>query len=298
MRWSSTGIGPAFDDAGSSGDEPAPPSTAARRKNASACSGGGSVRGSTRRGRGGARCEARAGSRASGLRVGLPISGSSRSSTVSGSPRSAPTGETGDGLVPNARPALRAAGHDQMVRAEESQSKAPSAASFSCSAVGEAEQVAEHPVVVLTERRARPVVAVGASAEPEAVALVEPVAHERVGERDEVLAVRELRVVVDVAEVLRPAPPRCRAPGAASAISLAVRAARSRPPTAPRRRRSRLAALGERGERRVVEAEEPAQSRPLVVGPARDRDPPVVARARERAVRHRPCASGCPCACR
>src|SRR5207244_4280051 len=33
---------------------------------------------------------------------------------------------------------------------------------------------------------------------------------------------------------------------------------------------------------------EPGESPPLVVGPARDRDPPVLALARERAVRHRP----------
>src|ERR671911_2411391 len=65
---------------------------------------------------------------------------------------------------------------------------------------GEAEQLAKRPVVVLTQRRARPVVAVGRVADPGTGALVQPVAHVRVRQRDEVFPVPDLRVLVDVPE--------------------------------------------------------------------------------------------------
>src|SRR5262249_19540710 len=66
----------------------------------------------------------------------------------------------------------------------------------------EPEQLAERPVVVLAQRRTRSRVAVGRVAQAEAVALIEPIAHVRVRVRDEVLAKRDLRVLVDVAEVV------------------------------------------------------------------------------------------------
>src|SRR5437763_6103948 len=66
---------------------------------------------------------------------------------------------------------------------------------------GEPEDVAQHEVVVLAERRARPLVP-GRGGGAEAVALVRPLAEERVDERDEVAAVGQLRVGEHVAEVL------------------------------------------------------------------------------------------------
>src|SRR5687767_6307559 len=67
---------------------------------------------------------------------------------------------------------------------------------------GEAEDVPEHERVVLTEGRSGARVAAGRVTETKAVALVEPVAHHGVGERHEVVSLGDLRVVVNVAEVL------------------------------------------------------------------------------------------------
>ena len=70
------------------------------------------------------------------------------------------------------------------------------------SRLGAPEQVAQHPVGVLAERRPGLVVPARRVRQAKAVALVEARAEERVGVRLEVVAQRELRVVVQVAEVL------------------------------------------------------------------------------------------------
>ena len=63
---------------------------------------------------------------------------------------------------------------------------------------GGVSELGQHPVVVLTQGRAGPLVALVGSVgvgEPEAVALVSAVPQEWVGERHEMVAGRELRVV-------------------------------------------------------------------------------------------------------
>ena len=79
---------------------------------------------------------------------------------------------------------------------------------------GQAEQLAEHPVLVLAERRAGPVVAARRVGEPEAVALVEAGAEERVGQRRR--SARGARAADRRAgrRSPRPAPPRCPRPAA------------------------------------------------------------------------------------